>query len=105
MEKKLQEIQKQDLDEVSGNAEKGNEFSTRFREMLKTETRTRSFQMSQNNDLGAKTRYRCRLTTLQRLDISRVDIYPRDKKWFANGPTKGKTFIFRSHNIIEGILI
>ena len=27
------------------------------------------------------------------LDISRVDIYLRDKKWCVNVPTKGKTFI------------
>ena len=60
--KKLQEIQKQDFDEVSGNAENGNKFSTRFQEMLKTETRTktRSSQMSRNDNLRAKTRYRCR---------------------------------------------
>ena len=39
------------------------------------------------------------------LDISRVDIYLRDKKWCVNGPTKGKTFIFRSLNIIKEISI
>ena len=39
--RKLQEIQKQDFDKVPGNAENGNEFSTRFQEMLKTETRFR----------------------------------------------------------------
>ena len=57
--RKLQEIQKQDFDEVPGNAENGNEFSARFREMLKTETRTktRSSQMSRNDDLRAKTMY------------------------------------------------
>ena len=38
--RKLQEIQKQDFDEVPGNAENGNKFSARFREMLKTETET-----------------------------------------------------------------
>ena len=54
--RKLQEIQKQDFDKVPGNAENGNEFSTRFREMLKTETRTktRSSRMSRNNDSRAK---------------------------------------------------
>ena len=58
--RKLREIQKQDFDEVPGNAENGKEFSARFWEMLKTETRTktRSSQMSQNNDLRAKTMYR-----------------------------------------------
>ena len=62
--RKLQEIQKRYLDEVSGNAENGNEFSTRFRKMLKTETRpkTRSFPMSRNDDSRAKARYRCRPT-------------------------------------------
>ena len=38
--RKIQEIQKRDFHEVPGNAENGNEFSTRFQEMLKTETRT-----------------------------------------------------------------
>ena len=38
----LQEIQKQDFDEVLGNAENGNEFSMRFQEMLKTETITKT---------------------------------------------------------------
>ena len=58
--RKLQEIQKQDFDEVPGNAENGNKFSARFWEMLKTETRTktRSSQMSRNNDSRAKTMYR-----------------------------------------------
>ena len=56
----LQEIQKQDFDEVPGNAENRNEFSARFREMLKTETRTktRSSRMSRNDDSRAKTMYR-----------------------------------------------
>ena len=60
--RKLQELHKQDFDEVLGNAENKNEFSTRFREMLKTEkrTKTRSSRMSQNDDSRAKTRYRCR---------------------------------------------
>ena len=40
--KKIQEIQKRDFDKVSGNAENGNEFSTRFWEMLKTKTRTKT---------------------------------------------------------------
>ena len=39
--RKLQEILKQDLDDVSGNAENGNEFLSRFQERLKTETRTK----------------------------------------------------------------
>ena len=39
--RKLQEIQKEDFDKVPGNAENGNEFSTRFQEMLKTEKRTK----------------------------------------------------------------
>ena len=58
--RKLQEIQKQDFDEVTKNAENGNEFTARFWEMLKTETRkkTRSSQMSRNNDSRAKTMYR-----------------------------------------------
>ena len=60
--RKLQEIQKQDFNEVPGNAENGNEFSARFREMLKTETRTktRCSRMSRNDDSRAKTRYRCK---------------------------------------------
>ena len=53
--RKLQEIQKQDFDKVPGNAENGNKFSARFREMLKTETETRSSRMSQNDDSRAKT--------------------------------------------------
>ena len=55
---------KQDFDKVLGIAENGNKFSTRFREMLKTETRTKtmSSQMSQKDDSRAKTRYRCRPT-------------------------------------------
>ena len=50
--RRLQEIQKQDLEEVPGNAENGNKFSTRSWEMLKTETRTktRSSGMSRNDD-------------------------------------------------------
>ena len=40
-----------------------------------------------------------------RVDISRVDIYLTDKKWCVNGQTKGKTFMFRSLNIIKDILI
>ena len=54
--RKLQEIKKQDFDKVPGNAENRKEFSARFWEMLKTETRTktRSSQMSQNNDSRAK---------------------------------------------------
>ena len=46
--RKIQKIQKQDFNEISGNAENGNKILTRFREMLKTETRTktRSSQMS-----------------------------------------------------------
>ena len=40
--RKLQEIRKRDFDEVLGNAENGNEFSMRFREMLKTEKRTKT---------------------------------------------------------------
>ena len=55
---KLQEIQKRDFDEVPGNAENGNEFSARFREMLKTETETRSSRMSRNKDSRAKSMYR-----------------------------------------------
>ena len=56
----FQEIQKQDFDKVPGNAEYGNEFSARFREMLKTETRikTRSSRMSRNDNSRAKTMYR-----------------------------------------------
>ena len=58
--RKLQETQKQDFDEVPGNAENGNEFLARFREMLKTETgtKTMSSRMSQNDDSRAKTMYR-----------------------------------------------
>ena len=58
--RKLHEKQKQDFDEVPGNAESGTEFSARFREMLKTETEmeTRSSQMSRNDDSRAKTMYR-----------------------------------------------
>ena len=54
---KLQEIQKHHLDEVPEN---GNEFSARFREMLKTETETEtmSSRMSRNDDSRAKTMYR-----------------------------------------------
>ena len=51
--RKLQEIQKHHLDEVPEN---GNEFSARFREMLKTETM--SSRMSRNDDSRAKTMYR-----------------------------------------------
>ena len=40
--RKLQEIQKQDFDKISENADNGNEILTRFREMLKTETRTKT---------------------------------------------------------------
>ena len=60
--RKLQEIQKQDFDEITENAENGNNILTRFREMLKTETRTitRSSQMSQYDDSRAKTRSCCR---------------------------------------------
>ena len=55
--RKLQEIQKHHLDEVPEN---GNEFSARFREMLKTETETEtmSSRMSRNDDSRAKTMYR-----------------------------------------------
>ena len=53
--RKLQEIQKHHLDEVPEN---GNEFSARFREMLKTETETMSSRMSRNDDSRAKTMYR-----------------------------------------------
>ena len=58
--RKLQEIQKQYFNEVPGNAENGNEFSARFREMQKTETEkeTRSFLMSRNDDSRAKMMYR-----------------------------------------------
>ena len=56
--RKLQEIQKQDFNEVPGNAENGNEFLARFREMLKTETETRFSRMSRNDNLRAKTMYR-----------------------------------------------
>ena len=58
--RKLQEIQKQYFDEVPGNAENGNEFSARFREVLKTETgtKTMSSRMSRNDDSRAKTMYR-----------------------------------------------
>ena len=58
--RKLQEIQKHHLDEVPEN---GNEFSARFREMLKTETETMSSRMSRNDDSRAKTMYRCKPTT------------------------------------------
>ena len=56
----FQEIQEQVFGEVTGNAENVNEFSARFREMMKTETRTktRSSQMSRNDDSRAKTMYR-----------------------------------------------
>ena len=72
--RKLQEIQKQDFDEVPGNAENRNKFSARFREMLKTETRTktRSSQMSRNGDSRAKTRSRCRPST-RRIHKTRLD--------------------------------
>ena len=53
--RKLQEIQKRGFDEVLGNAENGKEFLARFREMLKTETR--SSRMSRNDDSRAKTMY------------------------------------------------
>ena len=56
--RKLQEIQKRGFDDVPGNAENRNEFSPRFWEMLKTETETRSSQMSRNDDSRAKTMYR-----------------------------------------------
>ena len=56
--RKLQEIQKRDFEEVPGNAENGNEFLARFQEMLKPETETRSSRMSQNDDSRAKTMYR-----------------------------------------------
>ena len=64
--RKLQEIQKQDFDEISEIAENGNKISTRFWEMLKTEsrTKTRSSQMSQYDDARAKTRSRCRPSTV-----------------------------------------
>ena len=39
---KLQEIQKQDFDKTSKNAENGSEISTRFRELVKTETGTKT---------------------------------------------------------------
>ena len=64
-EKNMKKQEKtENFDEVPGNAENRNEFSTRFWEMLKTETRTktRSSRMSRNDDSRAKTRYRCRPT-------------------------------------------
>ena len=51
--RKLQEIRKQDFDELPGNAENRNKFSARFRDMLKTETR--SSRMSGNDNSRAKT--------------------------------------------------
>ena len=47
--------------------------------MLKTETRTKtmSSRMSRNNDLRAKTRYRCRPTAKTHRALSVVDLFAK----------------------------
>ena len=88
--RKLQEIQKGDFDEVPGNAENGKEFSARFREMLETETETRSSRMSRNNDSRAKMMYR---PTPRRSSGGRDQFFEneaiRGEKWARNGKRDG----------------
>ena len=88
--RKLQEIQKHDFDEILENAENRNKISTRFREILKTEmrTKTRSSQTSRYDNLRAKTSSWCRPSAATQLQVSELHFLLKKiikkKKFYIN---------------------